>query len=555
MITNGDIADILKLTGQLLELHGENSFKVNAYTNTSFRIDKYPDAMTELAAKNLLGTVEGLGSSMKNAIKEIIDTGTLAQLEQLLQNTPSGVLEMLKIKGIGPKKVAVIWHAMGITTPGELLYACVENRLVEVKGFGAKTQESIRKSIEFKLSHAGHMLFARAVHEVEPLLKLLQNHTQNTTEIVGDLRRTDNYVSRAEFIFPTQYLPDVTHALQVSGLVKDLQIQEQDGLIGTTENGLPLVIYTSGQDIQRQVFLKTATPDHLNEAGIHPNADFQNAEQAYAAVNLPDIPDYLQVGGGWVDRIRKFGVPSPVEKHHLKGVLHVHTTWSDGASSVKDMAKAAQKAGYHYLGITDHSKSAFYAKGLSEGRIQEQHKEIDALNAANKDFKIFKGIESDILGDGSLDYEDSVLNSFDFIIASVHAHLNMQQDKAMMRLMNAIRNPFTTMLGHPTGRLLLARQGYPIDHKAIIDACAEHKVVIELNANPYRLDLDWTWLPYAMDKGVMISINPDAHSIEGYEDVHWGLIAARKGMLKQEYTFNALDTTQIDDWFRNKKKR
>jgi DNA polymerase (family 10) len=555
MITNDDIADILKMTGQLLELHGENSFKVNAYTNASFRIDKYPDAMTDLAAKNLLGTVDGLGSSMKNAVKEIIDTGTLAQLEHLLQNTPAGVLEMLKIKGIGPKKVAVIWHAMGITTPGELLYACVENRLMEVKGFGAKTQESIRKAIEFKLSHAGHMLYARAWQEVQPLLKLLQNHTHNTTEICGELRRTENYVSLAEFILPAQYLPEVAHALQVSGLAKHLQMQGQTGFSGTTENGLPLALYTADDDMQRQVFLRTATPAHLSEAGIDTNADFQNAAQAYAAVKLPLIPDYLQAGGGWVDRIRNHGLPTPVERDHLKGVLHVHTTWSDGASSVKDMAKAAQKSGYHYLGITDHSKSAFYAKGLSEGRIQEQHKEIDALNAASKDFKIFKGIESDILGDGSLDYEDAVLNTFDFIIASVHAHLNMQQDKAMMRLINAIQNPYTTMLGHPTGRLLLARQGYPIDHKAIIDACALHNVVIELNANPYRLDLDWTWLPYAMDKGVMISINPDAHSIEGYEDVHWGLMAARKGMLKPEFTFNTLDTAQIDEWFRNKKKR
>ena len=225
----------------------------------------------------------------------------------------------------------------------------------------------------------------------------------------------------------------------------------------------------------------------------------------------------------------------------IKGVIHTHTTWSDGLHSTREMAKMAQHLGYQYIGISDHSKAAFYANGLKEDRVQAQWDEIDALNGEFFNFKILKSIECDILNDGALDYSDDILRGFDFVIASVHSVLKMNEEKATARLIKAVENPFVSILGHPTGRLLLSREGYPIDHKKVIDACAANKVAIEMNASPYRLDLDWTWIPYAREKGVLISVNPDAHTCEGIKDIRYGVLAARKGRLDTEGCLNARD--------------
>ncbi|HCB46883.1 MAG TPA: DNA polymerase/3'-5' exonuclease PolX, partial [Algoriphagus sp.] len=246
-------------------------------------------------------------------------------------------------------------------------------------------------------------------------------------------------------------------------------------------------------------------------------------------------------------------IPTLLEEKDLKGILHNHSTYSDGKHSLRQMAEYCKELGYEYLGISDHSRTASYAGGLEIEKVQKQHEEIDQLNKELAPFKIFKGIESDILGDGSLDYPEDVLKSFDFIVSSVHSILNMDIKRATKRLLTAIENPYTTILGHPTGRLLLRREGYPIDHKTIIDACAKNKVVIEINANPWRLDLDWRWVRYAMDQGVMLSINPDAHEMDGYADMKYGVLVGRKGGLTKEMTLNALSLKEIQEYFDHKK--
>jgi DNA polymerase (family 10) len=279
-----------------------------------------------------------------------------------------------------------------------------------------------------------------------------------------------------------------------------------------------------------------------------------NTEQAiYQAAGMPYIIPELREGLYEFDLAKENKLNDLIEFKDLKGILHNHSTYSDGKHTLAEMAIYCKELGYEYLGISDHSKAAFYAGGLTEETVRRQHQEIEKLNQQLKPFRIFKGIESDILHDGSLDYENEVLESFDFIVASIHSGLKMDEQKATQRLIKAIENPYTTILGHPTGRLLLRREGYPINHRMVIDACAGNGVVIEINANPWRLDIDWRWLPYALDKGVMISINPDAHEKDGYHDMIYGVHVARKGGLTKHMTFNALPLEAVEKYFKNKK--
>lgn len=544
---NDHIADVLRLTGRLMELHGENSFKANAYTNTAFRIDKFPEPVSEYVRKGIHGQIEGVGAGMKASLKEIVETGTLIQLEELLKQTPSGVLEMMEIKGIGPKKVAVIWKTLDITTPGELLYACIENRLSELKGFGQKTQESIRKAIEFKISNQGKLLYARARILLDPLLALLRKKSGVRIEYTGSIRRACPTLDKAEFLAETHDLQALLTLLQEMPELLQVRQEGEHRITAHTPEGFQVEVHLAPDQFEYHWLRTTAVETHfqvLAERNISPAS---TETEIYIQAGLPFFPPELREGRDELSRYAS-GIPNLIEVKDIRGILHAHSTWSDGSHTLEKMAKAAKAQGYEYLGITDHSKAAFYASGLSEGRIEEQHKEIDRLNQELAPFKIFKGIESDILNDGSLDYEESVLQSFDFIVASVHSNLKMNEEKAMMRLMRAIENPYTTILGHPTGRLLLAREGYPIHWEKIIDACIANGVVIELNANPYRLDIDWEWIPYALDKGAMISINPDAHSVEGYEDLNWGVAAARKGGLVKERNLSSMGVAEFGEW-------
>ncbi len=528
---NRDISEILKLTAQLMELHGENEFKIRSYNNASFKIGRLDKQLSQINPDDL-ANVDGIGKSLAAKVMELIETNHLKQLEEIIAQTPAGVVEMLSVKGIGPKKIRTLWKELQIESIGELLYACSENRLVELKGFGSKTQESIKKSIEFIISSSGKFHYA-ATEEIA-LKKVEELKKQLNTELVlltGEIRRKCEIIEKIEILAASE------------------NTNFESG-----NSPIPIkIISCKPENFYHQLFITTGNKKHLELLNLNGLENVSSEDEIYSKNNLPFIIPEMREGIFEFNWIKNNSNNDLIEMSDLRGILHNHTTYSDGSHTLREMAQHCKNLGYEYLGICDHSQSAFYAKGLPVERIFEQHKEIDSLNSELAPFKIFKGIESDILYDGSLDYENDILQTFDFIVASVHSNLKMNEEKATSRLLKAIENPYITILGHPTGRLLLSREGYPIDHKKIIDACAENRVVIELNAHPYRLDLDWRWIQYALEKNVMISINPDAHNKEGYDDMYYGVCVARKGGLAKKMSFNAKTRIEIENYFKTKK--
>ena len=528
-MTTEEIADALKLTAQLMELHNENAFKARALANAAYKLDK---TGIDLEGKSLeeLEKIEGIGKSIASKIHELRTTGGLKELNVFLERTPAGVIDMMGVKGLGPKKVALLWKELGIESTGELLYACKENRLITLKGFGEKTQDAVKKAIEFKMANAGKFLYASVEkYAIELVDELKKNLKTELVALTGAMRRKCEIIERIEIL--------VGYSGEVS-------------LPGPTP--VPAsIIRCDERDFYRRLF-ETTAPALLPELSF-PD-ELKNEADIFSSNALQYIEPELRESAGILGLARQSKIPRLIEFSDLKGILHNHTTYSDGLNTLREMAGYCRQLGYEYLGICDHSQSAFYANGLKPERVFEQQKEIDALNREMAPFKIFKGIESDILNDGSLDYPEEVLGTFDFVVSSIHSNLKMPLEKAMGRLIKAIENPYTTILGHPTGRLLLSREGYPVDHKKIIDACAANGVVIELNSHPYRLDIDWRWIPYCMEKGVMISINPDAHEKEGFGDMYFGVCVARKGMLTREMCFNALSLHEIEKHLASRKK-
>ena len=556
---NKAIARTLRLLSQLMELHNENPFKIKSVANAAFKVDKLPFAIKEKSLEEI-GQIDGLGKSISGKVWELLQTGTMTDLQNVLANTPEGIVEMLGIKGIGPKKIAVIWKDLAIENIGELYYACNENRLIEAKGFGLKTQDEIRKIIEFKMAGEGKFLYAQA----EPLVnKLFEDLSiwlngfegEPLLGVVGDYRRCLEIVNEIEMVLGAEDLDAIATGLPD---FEPLEFNEQSSGVyeSKTPFGLRVLIYLVPKtDFYISYFKLTGNPTHVEQViSLSGDATFDSEQAIYAKAGLAYVEPELREGLDEIELAKSNTLPKLIRYDDLKGSLHNHSTWSDGVNTLEEMALYCKDhLQLEYLGMCDHSKSAFYANGLNEQRIYAQHKEIDELNSRLAPFKIFKGIESDILYDGSLDYPADILKTFDFVVASVHSILRMDEEKATSRLITAIENPYTTILGHPTGRLLLSRKGYPIDYKRVIDACAANQVVIEINANPLRLDLDWRWHRYALEKGVMLSINPDAHRTEGFHDMRYGVIVGRKGGLQASQCLNSLSLHVITQYFNNKK--
>lgn len=547
-MTNSDIADVLKAYADLSELHGGNPFKIKSFAAASFRIDKLP---IPLAGKSIpeLESIEGVGKSIAKVVFEICTQNSFPELSALIEATPEGVREIMRIKGLGPKKVAVIWKEMQVESIGELLYACKENRLAQFKGFGLKTQEAVIKQIEFMFASANFFHYAKAYPIAMQLIEEINRFPKAAqVELCGKMRRGFEVLEKIDILISTENEQAIHEGLQ--------------NLLGWVEPNKTYLGYKVNlnfcdeDSFAWEWFRLSGNDDHVNtiveRIGI-PLPEVNDEEEIYEAADLPFIPVYLRENLGEIEKAEANNLPELISYKDLKGPLHNHSTWSDGLNSIEEMANWCIQQGFEYLGMADHSKSAYYAKGLSEERVLAQQDEIKQLNAKLNNFTIFSGIECDILYDGEMDYSNEVLRSFDYVVASVHSVLKMTEEKAMSRLIKAIENPYTTILGHPTGRLLLMREGYPINHHKIIDACAANKVVIELNANPYRLDIDWRYIDYALNKGVMISINPDAHELEGFLDMHWGIVSAKKGGLTKEMCFNAKSAQDLSEWFKTKK--
>ena len=553
---NKAIARTLKLLAQLMELHEENPFKIKSVANAAFKIDKLPFPIAKKPFEEL-DKIDGIGKSIAAKIIELLETGTIQELENVLGQTPPGIVEMLGIKGIGPKKIAVIWHELGIENVGELYYACNENRLIEAKGFGLKTQEEIKKVIEFKMAANGKFLYAHVEAIINQLYTELAVGLQKAGDeqallgIAGDFRRFIEIIEEAVFVIGTDKNANLLDQLQLhTGL--PFTLSDNDVFTAQTATGLHVkIVVVPRSDFYLQYFRLTGNEAHVNGvfklAGEGP---FKDENEIYAKAGLDFIVPELREGLNEIDLAAQHQLPNLIADQDLKGSLHNHSDWSDGVHTLEEMALyCKEELQLEYLGICDHSKSAFYAKGLTEQRVYAQHQQIAELNAKLAPFKIFKGIESDILNDGSLDYSDEILKTFDFVVASVHSNLRMEEEKATARLIKAIENPYTTILGHPTGRLLLSRKGYDIDYKKVIDACAANQVVIEINANPLRLDLDWRWHRYALEKGVLLSINPDAHRREGFHDMRYGVMVGRKGGLTAVNCLNAFSLAEISAYF------
>ena len=543
-MTNKEIASTFAKLGKIMELHDENAFKTRSYANAYMTLRSVPQPLAEMEPEEM-AQIRGVGKAISEKINELLATGELQTLNKYLDMTPPGVVEMMGIKGFGPKKIKVIWKELGIESPGELLYACHENRLIELKGFGTKTQESLIKQINYFLDAKGKFLYASVADIAQELVDILKEELpEYNFDVTGEVRRKLPVISSIEII--TDFDDSIEEELLQMGL-EAITIDEDE----LYYHSYPLSFYQVGPDEYYEELVLSSSSEAFRTA-IQSKIKGQSAseEEVFDSNGIQYVHPELREEASTLKLAKDKKLVPLIEERDIKGVIHTHTTYSDGQNTLEQMAQAAKDKGYQYILITDHSKAAFYANGLKEERVHQQLDEIDMINSrmAGEGFKIFKGIESDILNNGDLDYEEDILKQFDVIIASVHSNLKMDEDKANKRLIKAIENPYTKILGHPTGRLLLSREGYPIDHKKIIDACAANHVVMELNANPNRLDMDYTWIPYALKKNVLISINPDAHSIKGIDDIRWGVAAARKGGLMSSKCLNSMDLTTFEKW-------
>lgn len=556
-MTNKQYAQQFQLLANLMELHGESSYRIKSYANAYRILRGVTEPVHEMSLAQVK-EVKGIGDAIGHKIQELRLQGQMQALEEYKAQTPTGVVELMGIKGLGVKKIKMLWQEMDLASPGELLYACNENRLMKIKGFGAKTQANVQQQLEYYFQSKNKFHYAKLEDEAQNLVLDIQETlgieqvslTGAIRRLMPELESIDILIAQADIsvLFEEEILELVKH--EAGSAIYRCQ---------TLDQNFPVILYTcppeffgynllrtTGNEAFVQQFFEEQFANPIDWKSTNPAAFVEQSEEAifelaavpYIVPELRDLPKIIY-------KAKVNPLPQLIEEQDIRGVMHAHSTWSDGSNSIEEMARYCQEQGYAYLGLTDHSKSAFYANGLSAERVLEQMQEINQLNEKLAPFRIFKGIESDILGNGDLDYSDEILSKFDFVIASVHAHLRMDEQKATQRLLNAIKNPYTTMLGHPTGRLLLSRVGYPIDHKKIIDACAVHHVIIELNANPLRLDIDYTWIPYAMEKGVKIAINPDAHSLKGVHDIHFGVLAARKGGLTKEMCVSTLGLVEM----------
>ena len=551
---NDELVDSLELLVKLWDVHGVNEFKAK---NLSFAIrglDKFPGLINQLTTDELL-LIPGVGKVIVQLIYQLAQTGTCQELEEIVEKTPAGILDLLKIKGLGAKKVRAIWQELNVSNFEDLNTACQNGQIEKLKGFGSAIQSSIQSQIIYIQENRKKLRLDKAIFLSDRILAMLQV-TFDKIAISGELRRNCEVITSLVFVIETDNIfGSQSEISELKGFAEDLQASSPFTWRGFFEDHLiPIEIHLVDEsEFVSALFQHSAHENHLESIDFY--NQFQGKtlfteESIYQASNKPYILPEMREGLQEFEWAGQHKNTDLIEEQDLQGCLHNHSVYSDGKNTLQEMAEACRSLGLHYFGIADHSQYAAYAGGLKEEDVYRQHEEIDRLNSLWSDFTILKGIEADILPDGSLDYNDHILSQFDYVVASVHANLTMDLDKAMDRLIRAIENPYTSILGHPTGRLLLSRPGYPLNTQKILDACFANGVSIELNASPYRLDLDWRHIYAAMDKGVFVSINPDAHKIEGLKDMTYGVKVGRKGGLLKALTLNALPLNDLIAFFK-----
>lgn len=538
------LAQALKQVGTALELIDPNPFRARAYLNAARSIDSSPFSLEQLVLEDKSREIKGVGPAMLARILEYYESGKLASQADLLEQVPAGLWELLEVPNLGTKRVRTLYEALEVASLSELEYACNENRLIELPGFGPKLQASVLSGLHEVRARRGQVLMPESSAIAEHWLEQIgQLPIVQRAEITGGVRRSTPTTDCVAFLLAVDVPPAaILKALQTMDPASEwtqAQTKGLDVLTATTSSGPNLKFLLCQQNqFAYHWLISTGSEAHLAalaEKGLTEAQLYAPTEAAiYEALGLQFVPPVLRENGEEVAWAAAGQLPTLVQASDLIGVLHVHTTYSDGAHSLAEMAAAAAERGYRYVGIADHSQTASYAGGLSPERVREQWQEIDKLNESKAGARLLKGIETDILPDGRLDYDDQLMAGFEFVIASVHSSLRQPADLMMPRLLAAIAHPAVTMLGHPTNRLLLGRGESNVDLDALLKASALHGKAMELNANPHRLDLDWVWCRAAKRAGVPIAINPDAHRTSGLDDVVYGLLMAQKAGLTRD---------------------
>ncbi|WP_445664511.1 DNA polymerase/3'-5' exonuclease PolX [Fodinibius sp. AD559] len=583
-VTNDEIAGRLREIYQLMQLAGENRFRAIAFDRAAQTIESLNEDINDYIENDSLTDIKGIGNSIAEDIQSYAETGTIEVLESLRERIPEGIIKWLDISGLGPKNIAKIHDQLGISELDELKKACQDGRVASLDGLGEKSAQKILKSIEWMEQFDERCRLDEATEIAEPMYNFLKDQEGvESIEIAGSLRRSKETIGDVDILIGAQekYITDLFDAFVDHDLVVEVLGRGETKSSIRTENGrqadlrivkpkqfpAALMYFTGSKE--HNVVLRQRARERglsLNEYGLFKlddegNTDFDrpidysSETDIYEHLDLHFVPPELREDRGEIEFYESHQSMNLVTNDDIRGVLHAHSTYSDGKFSIRQMAEACIERGYEYLGMSDHSQTAAYAGGLSIDEIKKQWEEIDQLNKEfadnGVDFKIFKGIESDILSDGSLDYEDEILDGFDFVIASVHNGLGMSREKMMTRFRNAIENPYTDIVGHPTGRLLLQRDGSDLDMNELIELAAEHKTAIEINANPRRLDLDWRHGNKAKDVGLMSAINPDAHSKKGIDYIPYGVRIARKAKFEKERILNTKSTDELKEWFQS----
>ncbi|MDP9292582.1 MAG: DNA polymerase/3'-5' exonuclease PolX [Verrucomicrobiota bacterium] len=574
------IAGVLESIAQLLELKGENPFKVRAYTNAARAIETHSGDLVALAREQRLAEIPGVGKAIAEKLGELLLTGELKYYTELKAEFPDSLFELFQLQGMGAKKIKVL-HEHGITSLGELEKACGDGRIAAMDGFGAKTAANICQALAQRDKYAGEFRLDEALPDAETLLADLREHSDVLhVNVAGSYRRRKEIVHDIDLIVATKAPENVTRDFLVHPLVDSVIAQGPTKSSVRLKSGLQADLrVVTGDEYPFALNYFTGSKEHnivmrnralkrgwtLNEYRLAPveNPKSKNAKSAapvvrdesqlYRALGLDYVEPELREDRGEFDAAETGALPELVALENLRGTFHCHTTASDGRSSLEEMAAAAQELGLEYLGIADHSKSSIQAHGLDASQLRLQRARIAELNKTFNGFRLFSGVECDILKDGSLDFPDDVLASLDYVVASVHSAFSLSEAEMTRRIIRAISNPNVTMLGHLTGRLLLTRESYKVDVPAIIDAAAETKTIIELNSNPRRLDMDWRWWPLARQKGVKCAINPDAHHTSTLQHLWFGVAAARKGWLTRADVVNCLPLKKIEKQLRVKR--
>jgi len=547
------VARLLREYAQRTALRGGNPYRAKAYSRAADSLAALAVPLHVLIAEDRLTEIPGVGEAIADIITKLHRTGSHPSLAKLRKEIPEGVLEMLTLPGLRPEKVLRLYRDLGISSLAELEAAARDDRIRKVKGLGASLQTKILENLAIARSGEGRLHMHRAAALLEHARASLAKARPDLERITvaGDFRRGCELVADLALVAEASK-PDDTPAAQASSGLKVYVTDPKH--FGST------LLHATGsiKHLEQLRALAERKGMKLEANGLRKGRRLLAAteEDIYDALGLPFIEPELREGRGEIERALKGGMLKLVTDRDLHGILHCHTNASDGTETLETMANATRKRGFQYFGVADHSKSAHYAGGLSLEQIEEQHREADRLNKKfGKEFRILKGIESDILADGSLDYPDDVLGSFDYVVASIHGRFKLDRKAQTDRLLRAVANPHTSIIGHMTGRQLMRRPGYDIDIEKVLRACANHGVAVEINAHPWRLDLDWRWHQLALDCGCMLSINPDAHSIGELDHMHWGVEMARKGGVPAERILNAMTLAAIVRYLRRRGKR